>query len=222
MKQESVKRPSTPRWLILFTRYPEPGKTKTRLIPAIGAEKAALLQKRCSEKVVASYRQVVETGLEVGLLVNYSGAKESEMRAWLGGAHYCRQKDGDLGARMASGFGAAKAMGARKMLLVGSDIPGITPGILRQAFDFLDEGEAVIGPSEDGGFYAIGFTIEAMDTLLPSLFEGVSWSTGEVCATIYHRLREDGWQPGQLPELTDVDTPEDLEKIDLYTLIGGQ
>ncbi len=201
------------RCLILFTRYPEPGQTKTRLIPAIGAEKAALLQQKLTERLVGSFRRMLGRGEEISLLISYSGADEETMREWLGDAHYCRQPDGDLGEKMAHGFAAAKMLGSEKMFLVGSDIPGVDEVILQQTFKLLDERDVVIGPSEDGGFYGIGLTDWAVEELLPSLFENVTWSVETVFAIICQRLEEKGYRPKTLPILADIDTPEDLKKM---------
>lgn len=211
---------SAPCCLILFTRYPEPGKTKTRLIPAIGAEKAALLQKKLTEKLLASFDEAQGHGLDVSLLISYCGADEDVMRRWLGVGTYCQQCEGDLGARMTGSFMAAEELGAVKMFLVGSDIPGIDGALMQQAFALLAEAEVVIGPSEDGGFYGVGFTSESAGTLLPSLFENMIWSTGAVLDTVLLRLREKGCEPKLLPTLPDIDTPADLEKFDMLRLLS--
>jgi len=220
MTAEKMKHTSAERCLILFTRYPEPGKTKTRLIPAIGAKKAALLQKTLTEQLITSYRRMDTEGEKISLLVSYSGAQEPAMRAWLGEADYCRQPDGDLGVRMADALRTAMDLGAHKMLLVGSDIPGLGTRILQQAFELLDKDHVVLGPSEDGGFYGIGFTAETAKQMLPSLFAGITWSTGEVFFTVYGRLVRSGYEPKLLPQLFDIDTPEDLARIDLDTFLG--
>ena len=69
--------------LLIFTRYPEAGKTKTRLIPALGAERAALLQKHLTEKVVYQANLLAQRiGIEVA--VHYAGGSREKMATWLG------------------------------------------------------------------------------------------------------------------------------------------
>jgi glycosyltransferase A (GT-A) superfamily protein (DUF2064 family) len=85
--------------LIIFTRYPVPGKTKTRLIPALGAEGAADLQKQMTEHTLERMRPLTEKGMEVQIL--FDGAQTGEMVQWLGGEFaLAPQGEGDLGKRM--------------------------------------------------------------------------------------------------------------------------
>jgi len=199
--------------LVLFTRYPEPGTTKTRLIPILGAEGAARLQKNLTENVVAEYHRL--NRCDTFLLVHYSGGSERLMQEWLGGEHfYCSQPQGDLGTRMAESFREGRLAGAEHILLVGSDIPMLNSQIILEGFEALQKGEVVLGPSRDGGFYAIGCSGQDAEILLPGLFAGIEWSTSSVFTTIRNRLVTAGRKPVLLPTLSDIDCPEDLKLFD--------
>ncbi len=176
----------------LFARWPEPGKAKTRLIPALGAEGAAALHKRLTERTVAT---VLAAGLPCEL--RSTGAHPEAFRAWLGpGVEVIDQGEGDLGARLA----AAAAM--LPVLLLGADIPGLRPEHLLAAAAALATAPAVIGPAADGGYWLLGLAAPA-----PQLFVDIAWGTDTVFADTIARL-----PPGtpQLATLADLDRPEDL------------
>ena len=200
--------PRAPR-LLLFTRYPEAGRCKTRLIPVLGPQGAAQLQRRMTERLVAEAISVQAAGL--GLLsIHHHGASEEEMAAWLGPLPFVPQVEGDLGRRMAAAFAHAFAGEATAAVLFGSDIPDLDGGLLRQALAALEEVPVVIGPTRDGGYYLIGLTAAAFPQLPPLLFTDIAWSTEEVLATTRERLRRQGIAHTLLEELADVDTPDGL------------
>jgi hypothetical protein len=73
------------------------------------------------------------------------------------------------------------------VLLIGTDIPSLTPGDLAEAASLVADDVLVIGPAADGGYYLIGTTRDE-----PSLFEGVEWGTGHVTRDTIRRVQEDG------------------------------
>jgi hypothetical protein len=195
--------------LLLFTRYPEAGNTKTRLIPELGAGGAALLQKRLTERVVMQANLLTER-LGIETIVHYAGGNSKKMASWLGPMHYVEQTSGDLGQRMRAAFEHSFAGGAETAVLVGSDIPEITAGLLQQAFTSLMTREVVIGPTWDGGYYLIGLVARQAPQLLPLIFDKMSWSTGDVLTNTTRRLERAGYDAATLPALRDIDLPEDL------------
>ena len=138
--------------LILFTRYPEPGRTKTRLIPVLGPHGAANLQKQMTEHVLARTTGFVdERGVD--LEVRYEGGNRGLMEKWLGShISYRSQGRGDVGTRMAQAFSQAFNQGKKRVVIVGSDCPGINEATVRTAFDLLDKFDLVLGPAKDGGY----------------------------------------------------------------------
>lgn len=202
--------PSDLTQIIIFTRYPEPGTTKTRLIPAIGSENAALLQKKMTEKIVATAR-AEKLKTELPLAIYYHGGNEAKMHQWLGDGHYFKQITGDLGVKMTDAYIRSFAAGAQQALVLGSDIPGIDTLLLQKAMCSLAPGKVVLGPSLDGGYYLIGFTKDDAPRLYPQVFEELEWSTPSVFKTTCQRICDLGLNLITLPPLRDIDTLEDLE-----------
>lgn len=196
--------------LLLFTRYPEAGRSKTRLIPALGADGAARLQRLLTERIALQASALAEKhGIKT--VVHYCGGSRKKMTSWLGKLPYVPQTGGDLGMRMRAAFRHAFAAGAGKAVLIGSDIPGIDSKLLADAFAALQNSAVVIGPSHDGGYYLIGICADIADRLYPLLFAGIAWSTPAVFAATCERLAAATFVPAVLPVLRDIDTPEDLD-----------
>ena len=193
------------RRLIVFTRYPEPGRTKTRLIPILGPEGAAALHRRMTEHTLRKVRQFLANH-PASLRIRYDGGNEEGLRRWLGAdLRPVPQGEGDLGRRMDLAFAEAFAEGMRRVVLVGTDTPGIRPAHLAGAFQALRRKDVVIGPARDGGYYLIGLRRPA-----PELFEGVPWGTGEVLQRTLDAASASNRRVAVLDPLEDVDRPEDI------------
>ena len=199
-----------PERLIVFTRFPEPGKTKTRLIPTLGARGAARLQRQMTEHMIATAANLnSHSGLSIE--VRYEGGNAFLMQDWLG-SHltYHPQGDGNMGRRMQRAFTAAFEEGAAAAVIVGSDIPGISNDILRQAFEALRKKDLVLGPAEDGGYYLIGIGKSLPVITYGQLFDGIDWGSNSVMAQTLKIADDLGLDLTQLERLPDVDRPEDL------------
>ncbi|NEO27130.1 MAG: glycosyltransferase [Kamptonema sp. SIO4C4] len=191
--------------LILFTRYPEAGKTKTRLIPALGEEGAAALQREMTEH---SLRQVqpLLSQLSLQLDIQFAGGNEALMRDWLGTElQYTPQAAGDLGQRLQTAFSQAFAQGMQRVVIMGIDCPDLDANLIKQAFEKLATVDLVLGEAEDGGYYLIG-----LRRLIPALFTGIAWGTSSVLATTMEKAKAAGCAIATLPVLNDIDYPEDL------------
>lgn len=110
--------------IILFSRYPEPGKAKTRLIPVLGSDGAAWMSRAMTERTVRTLRSVAFER-SATLDIFFDSGNESLFRAWLGPGRYRRQSDGTLGDRMHSAFQAVFRDGADRAVMVGTDCPGL-------------------------------------------------------------------------------------------------
>ncbi len=203
--------PSNPReWLLIFTRYPEPGATKTRLIPLLGPEGAAKLQRQMTEHLLSNISRLVRTRPLV-VEIRFAGGDARLMRNWLGADFlYAAQGDGRLDQRMTIALTAAFDAGAKAAVLIGTDIPGITAEIIRRAFDALRRNDAVFGPAADGGYYLVGLREGVLKRALPTLFAGLPWGTNRVLALSLERAAELALSVALLDALEDVDRPEDL------------
>jgi rSAM/selenodomain-associated transferase 2/rSAM/selenodomain-associated transferase 1 len=199
-----------PERLIVFTRFPEPGKTKTRLIPALGQQGAAHLQRQMTEQMMATAATLNgQHGLSVE--VRHEGGNAALMQDWLGSNVICRpQGSGNLGQRMQRAFAAAFRDKAAAVVLVGSDIPGISGDILRQAFEALRKKDLVLGPAKDGGYYLIGLNRALSFKTVARLFKGINWGSHNVLAQTLQIARDLGLHLTQLESLADVDRPADL------------
>lgn len=193
------------RRLIFFTRYPRPGRVKTRLVGALGEEEAALLARRMAERV---FQRARDSAWRRGwqLEVRIDGASEAEVSAWLGrGYHFRRQTAADFAGRLEEAFSEAFAAGAQGAILIGSDSPGLTRALLEEAFDALKKQDLVLGPALDGGYYLIGCRRPH-----PALFRDIPWSTPGVLAATVKAARKNGLTIYLLPPLPDIDRPADL------------
>jgi len=193
------------RRLILFARFPEPERVKTRLIPLLGAEGAAALHRRL---VLRTFRMALDASraADAELEIRFTGDDENAMHHWLGDEVICRaQCDGDLGWRMVGALEDSFREGARATVIIGSDCPELTADLLTAAFDKLSQAQVVFGPARDGGYYLVGLTQP-----VPQLFRDVHWSTGTVLTESIFISRQAGFEPTLLAPLSDLDVPGDL------------
>lgn len=183
--------------LVLFARYPEPGKAKTRLIPALGANGAAQLHARLVERSVGVLR-AVNRNVEL----HFTGGSSPAFAAWLGDdIALVPQVDGDLGDRLLA------AMNPAPVIFFGSDVPDLSAEIVEAAICALQTHEVVIGPAEDGGYYLIG-----MRQPMAFLFEKMPWGSEQVFTETSARLAQRDITPAILEPLHDCDRPEDLAR----------
>lgn len=196
--------------LIVFTRYPEVGKTKTRLIPALGAAGAATLQRQMTEFTLKQVEKLVQRrqgGLNsLSVEIRFAGGDRTLMQDWLGSRwSYQPQATGDLGEKLQQAFQAAFEAGSQRIVTIGIDCPELDAVTLAQAFQALQEHDLVLGPATDGGYYLIG-----LRSLMPALFSGVDWGTERVFQQTMAVAESKGVAIATLTPLTDVDRPEDL------------
>lgn len=199
-----------PRHLLLFGRVPEPGASKTRLAPALGEAGAARLYRaflsdtvRLARRVEAERRVLWLAGDGEG--IDRVGRRFPELPVR-------RQGDGDLGRRMADALGRAFGEGAGRTLIVGTDHPTLSPSWLGRGFAHLRDEDLVLGPSRDGGYYAVGLRRRAWPRGR-ELFRSVPWSTDRVLEVTRSRAERAGLGRRELPEWYDVDRPGDLDRL---------
>jgi rSAM/selenodomain-associated transferase 2/rSAM/selenodomain-associated transferase 1 len=191
--------------LIVFTRYPEPGKTKTRLIGVLGAQGAAEVHRQMAEHAVSVARRLrALTGIDIE--IRFDGSDESRMCGWLGNdLTYAEQLGSNLGERMDNAFKDGFDQGCDRIVLMGSDCPDLTEDILNAAFLALEDHSVVVGPAADGGYYLVG-----LKQRVSPVFHGISWGTEAVFKETQQVLFSNGLSCAVLEQLRDVDTPADL------------
>lgn len=191
--------------LIIFTRYPEPGKTKTRLIPALGTLGAANLQREMTEYTIFQVQELQKV-IDISVQMRFAGGNLQLMQDWLGlGLVYQSQGEGDLGSRMARSLFESFQSGAEKVIIIGTDCPGVNTQILATAFDKLHDFDVVLGPAIDGGYYLIG-----LRQTIPELFVNIEWGTAQVFQKTVDIAQKLNLSQVNLPPLADIDRPEDL------------
>ena len=196
--------------LIIFTRYPILGKTKTRLIPVLGEEGATKLHRQLTEKTISTVEKLFYYH-PLSLEISFAGGTKTLMKNWLGDAFiYEPQPDGDLGERMAIAFQKSFECGYEKVIIIGTDCPTLKHKILREALEKLNQKELVLGPAEDGGYYLIG-----LRHFIPQLFENISWGTSSVLEQTNTIALSLNLSIAYLPILADIDRPEDLSILDV-------
>jgi len=197
--------------LIIFTRFPRPGTTKTRLIPALGAAGAAELQRRLSELTVQRGRELAARRGAV-LEICHAGGDAARVGAWLGpDLLTAPQGAGDLGERLAQAFARAWQQGCERVVLVGADCPALSLTILQSAFAALADHDLVLGPAVDGGYYLIGLARPA-----PELFQEQPWGESSLLTLTLVSAARLGLSWQLLEELADVDRPQDLHCLGDY------
>jgi uncharacterized protein len=189
--------------IIVFTREPVPGSSKTRLAARIGARNAAALADAFTHDALAKVR---ELGLPLVIAASATGALQDN--------HYFRslarrfdaplvdQEQGHLGVRMARVLTAFALTGA---LLIGTDTPSLPSSVLRRAATLIRHNHVVLGPSLDGGYYLVGIR-----GVVPDMFRGIRWGGPRVLQQTIARLVRLGIRPALAPAWYDVDRWADL------------
>ncbi len=190
----------------VFAKPPVPGKVKTRLIPVLGSEGAAAL----AATVLCHVWRTVSSCPSVRPVLAAAGLGSfpitvSEHDLWL-------QGEGDLGIRIERIFQRALEE-APAAIAIGADSPGLTCTQIQAALSALQTHDAVIGPCEDGGFYLL-----AVSRCSPGLFRNLPWSCGETAQATRCRLEQNGFSIAMIDLLFDIDTPEDLARLEHWRI----
>lgn len=193
--------------LIIFAKAPEPGKVKTRLIPALGAAGAADLHRHLVRHAIGVATEAALGPVELWCAPDTHDPFFARCRRDFG-VSLRSQGEGDLGERMLRAFQETLAHSPRA-ILIGSDIPALRAGHLRDADRALREGlGCVLGPAEDGGYVLIGLARPDAE-----LFRSIRWGGSEVLAETRRRVSSLRMRCRELPVLWDVDRPEDLKRL---------
>jgi rSAM/selenodomain-associated transferase 2/rSAM/selenodomain-associated transferase 1 len=192
--------------IIIFTRYPLPGRAKTRLIPSLGPEGAAELQRRMTLTTVGRAWAFCATARGTRLTIAFEGGDESAMREWLGPLRCVPQGEGDLGQRLRRAALRAFDHGAGKVIIIGTDCPSLDEATLGAAIAATNLRGIVFGPADDGGYYLVGLR----ERTHAAIFGGIPWSTADVLSASIAAARSAGIEPALLATLPDVDEPPDL------------
>jgi rSAM/selenodomain-associated transferase 1 len=189
--------------IMVIAKEPVPGRVKTRLTPAYTPAEAAEL----AEAALSDTLAAVASARVTRRILALAGTPGR----WLPpGFDVIAQRGGGLDERLAWALADARATCPAPLVFIGMDTPQVTPGLLAQAVAPLTDGtaDATFGPAEDGGFWLLG--LREID---PALVLGVPMSRSDTGAQQLARLHRAGLRVRLLPELTDVDTAGEAERI---------
>lgn len=199
-----MTQPSAEGALIVFLRSPRKGKVKTRLAESVGPDKAFDIYQK-----LVRHTLIIIKPLSRPIYFFIEGDLPAPFDRFASALYYL-QSEGDLGQRMQEAFAIALEK-YTKVVIIGSDCPGLTQSIIEQAFNVLDKEDIVIGPSTDGGYYLLG-----CKKMNPELWTGITWSSSSVLQETIQRCISSRLTYSLLTELSDVDTEEDYRKLQTF------
>ncbi|MEB3261162.1 MAG: TIGR04282 family arsenosugar biosynthesis glycosyltransferase [Cyanobacteriota bacterium] len=206
------------RQLVILTRWPAPARCKRRLAVAIGPERAALVQGRLLHHGLGTAREAARVarrrGEPIEVVLAVSGLGPRARGRWAAALPVDRcvgQGEGSLGVRLRRQVERARREAVGAVLLIGSDLPRVSPADLLAAFAALRRRPLVVGPAADGGYWLLGLSPPLR---APRLFAGVEgpipWGGDAVLRCTLAAAAAEGLTPALLAEGQDLDTPADL------------
>jgi rSAM/selenodomain-associated transferase 1 len=202
------------RRIALFARWPEAGRVKTRLSPALPATLACDLYRALLADALAA---AADAGADERFVYWANPPGRGDDAGVPAGFSAREQHGADLGERLARAFDELLPDRADRAVILGADCPALDGAGLRAALEALERHDAVLGPTRDGGYYLVGLARRA-----PRLFRGIAWSTASVLEQTLERAREQHLGVRLLAPLEDLDTPEDLVRWLARAAGGGR
>ncbi len=193
--------------LIVFVKYPDPGKVKTRIARVIGDEKAADLYSSLVYHIINK----IATSDNFKISIAFTPRnKENLIKKWISkdGIDHFPQSGKTLGERISNSFDRSFSNGFQNTIVIGSDCIELDHKIIRTAFAHLDKGsDCVIGPTYDGGYYLIGLRYKNF----PYIFEDIPWSSDSVFDETIKKINSLNIRCAVLKKLNDVDDVSDID-----------
>lgn len=186
--------------IIIFVKNPVPGKVKTRLAAAIGNNRALQVYLELTAHTLKAVENVL-----ADKYIYFSEEIDDSIAYNALAFRKAVQSGIDLGEKMKNAFSDVLNSVHQKVIVIGTDCPGISPEILQRAFNQLTNTDIVIGPASDGGYYLLG-----MKALHPQLFDNIEWSTSAVLQATIDRCIQTNLRYQLLEELSDIDEEKDL------------
>ncbi len=196
--------------LLIFLRYPEPGRVKSRLAADIGAAEAARVYERLTRRTLGVAADFQRQHCDVDLFLFYTPSEKKFQiaEAFPGPWGFVSQQGDHLGARMGGAVQQVLSQGYSQVLLVGTDLADLEASDFTDAFEAVAKGYAALGPTADGGFYLIG-----LNRPCPMAFQPETWGTSDIFNRTQDLLTSSGFRVQRLAERKDVDRLEDLASL---------
>lgn len=184
--------------VLVYLKYPEPGRVKTRLAATVGPARAADLYRGWIGQVLGRLQPLRPAVSIIGAI---DGAEADEFSAWTSLVDgWWRQPAGNLGDRLDAGFRHFQRANT-PVVAIGSDCLDIDAGVIRQALASLKDFDAVFGPTGDGGYYLVGLARH-----LSGFFDAIRWSSPDTLRDHFLRCHDRNWRTDLLPPRDDIDT----------------
>jgi hypothetical protein len=195
--------------VIVFAKFPLPGRVKTRLAAGTNTNFATGLYS-CFVQDIFTQLSTLTVSLELSLGFEHD---QSEISAWIPQKKIITFQSGaTLGDRMSNAFRNAFSKGCERVILIGSDAPDLPITIYNEAIHSLRSSDMCLGPSEDGGYYLIGFNRKSFTDMI---FKYINWSTPTVLEESKSRINSTGLSCAFLHPWNDNDELDDV--ISLYS-----
>lgn len=191
--------------VIVMAKAPRPGRVKTRLAVSLGADAAARLARAFLQD---TWHAVSSLPWATPVLAGDSPDMGVD------GATVWPQGEGDLGERLERVLSRALEDGTAA-IVIGGDTPGLPVERFEWAREALTHADAVVGPSDDGGFHLLG-----LRRCAPGTLRGLPWSDPRTHDATCARLRARGMKVSELPGWFDVDEEVDLDRLQLLLDAG--
>lgn len=190
--------------LILFLKYPEPGKVKTRLGKSIGYQNASDIYSVFIKHLLSEFTD--QNNYTVTVYYSPKG-KESNLEILFGIKNMRPQKGKSLGEKLSNAFDESFASGFSNTIVIGSDCIEINNNDIEKAFKLLSGNhQTVLGPTPDGGYYLVGLS----EKNYPVLFKDIDWSTERVFTQTMDKIKNAGINNKTLKYYRDIDEISDI------------
>ena len=193
--------------LVILTKAPQPGQSKTRLVPPLSYAEAADL----ARALLLDQLQNLATFGGARLFIAFTPETAAGFfDGFIAQGFTCfAQRGQSLGERMSHAFEHLFASGFANVILIGSDLPALPVSFFQQAYAWLEKSaDIVLGPSADGGYYLIG-----MNRMITSIFDDIGWSSADVLSQTLHKLDDLSLKHELLSEWYDIDIVKDLKRL---------
>lgn len=194
------------RAIIIMAKAPHAGNVKTRLQPFLSAGECAALAEAFLTDAIAKAEK-----FDAKLFIAFAPPAERAYFEKFEAENFSliAQSGADLGEKMFNAFRFAFVENAASVVMIGTDSPTFPADYIEQAFEFLElETDAVLGKTDDGGFYLIG-----LRKLKNETFAGVAWSSAETFEQTHRNIMNLGFHLREVPSWYDVDEKDDFFKL---------
>ena len=190
--------------VIVFVKFPELGKVKTRLASSTSKNFAVELYKIVADNIFEEISKL-NSGVDVFIFFSEVDDKTKVLKWVNKNFEFLEQRGSNLGEKISDAFEAVFLRGYSKSIIIGTDIPEMKAEILDDAFSVLENNDVVISPSNDGGYSLLGIKEN-----YSFLFNNIEWSTNSVFYNTYLKMVKNNLSFKKLSTLNDIDTKEDL------------